>query len=62
MSGTKTVCQLCGDGWGDEEFMLGMCCGQPLIEVPKTEADLEKDRRYAEAKKRVLAAAAKLDW
>jgi len=31
MSNVK--CQVCGDGFGDEEYMLGLCCGYQLIYI-----------------------------
>jgi hypothetical protein len=59
---TKTVCQICGDGYGSEEFMLGRCCGLELIEVPWTKEDYEHERNRQEAIKMINERASKLDW
>lgn len=58
----KTECQICKDGYGDEEMMLGMCCGLPLVQVPWTEEDYESERKREVARKNLLEAAKKLDW
>lgn len=59
MKKTKPWCQKCGNGFADENFMLGRCCGLPMIEIeiPKEELELEEA-----ARKRILARAAKLKW
>lgn len=59
---TKTMCQVCGNGYGDEENMLGRCHGLPLIEVPWTKADYENNRKRKEAIQQILAEAKKLNW
>lgn len=59
---TKTQCQICGDGYADENFMIGRCCGLPLIEVPWTTEDYENERARKEAIQRILERASKLDW
>jgi hypothetical protein len=59
---TKTVCQVCVDSYGDEEYMLGRCCGLPLFDVPMNQADLANDRRMVQARKRLREEASKLDW
>lgn len=41
----KTECQVCKDGYADENFMIGYCCGLPLIERPYT---AEEYRAYDE--------------
>lgn len=59
---TKLQCRICGDGFADENFMLGRCCGLEMIEVPWTKADYEKEKRNKEAIREILARASKLDW
>lgn len=31
----KALCRVCHDGYSDEEFCFGRCCGQTMVEVPK---------------------------
>lgn len=31
----KALCRVCYDGYGDEEFSFGRCCGSTMVEVPK---------------------------
>lgn len=31
----KALCRVCYDGYGDEEFCFGRCCGSTMVEVPK---------------------------
>lgn len=59
---TKTVCQICVDGYGDEEFMLGRCCGLELKEVPWTKDDYDNERNRQQAIKRIIKRASKLNW
>lgn len=59
---TKTMCQVCGNGYADENFMLGRCHGLPLIEVPWTKEDYAEHEAKKEAIKRILERASKLDW
>lgn len=59
---TKTECQVCGDGYADENFMIGRCHGLPLIEVPWTKEDYEHEKERQEAIKKILERASKLDW
>ncbi|QXO12325.1 hypothetical protein pEaSNUABM49_00079 [Erwinia phage pEa_SNUABM_49] len=57
---TKTRCQICGDGYADENFMIGRCCGLPLIEVPYTKEDYENDRIRQEIIQDIMNK--KFDW
>lgn len=57
---TKTWCQVCGNGYADENFMLGYCHGLPLIEVPWTKEDYENHRRREQAIKEIMSK--KFDW
>lgn len=59
---TKTVCQICGNGYADENFMIGYCHGLPLIEVPWTKEDYEHERMRKEAIKEILKRSSNLDW
>ena len=59
---TKPWCQVCGDGFGSEEYMFGRCCGMEMIEIPYTKEDYENERKTKEAMQRILAKANKINW
>ena len=44
-----TYCKVCGDGWCDENYLLGICCGEPL-ETRKETDEEETNRRIAVAR------------
>ena len=35
MKRMKALCRSCHDGYGDEEFCFGRCCGRDMVEVPE---------------------------
>lgn len=42
----KSLCKICHDNYGDEEFCFGRCCGFDMVEVPKKMYDeISHDRR-----------------
>lgn len=56
---TKTYCPVCNDGYSDEDFMFGYCCGEKLRERLLTRE--EKEARML-ALKSIKAKVAKLGW
>lgn len=40
---TITFCRICNDGWCDEDFMFGFCCGHTLS--TRLETDEEENSR-----------------
>lgn len=54
-----TYCKNCGDGWSDEDFMFGTCCGARLRTRLETDEE-EKSRR--EAVNRITERASKQNW
>lgn len=30
----KALCQVCHDGYSDEEYCFGRCCNSPMVEIP----------------------------
>ena len=59
---TKTQCQVCGDGYADENLMLGRCCGVRMIEVPWSEQDYLDEKEKKEAIQKILERANKMEW
>ncbi len=59
---TKTACQRCGDNFSNEGFELGMCCGLPLVEVPFTKEDWEREIKIEKVKSLIYEEASKLGW
>jgi len=57
---TITYCPVCDDGWSDENYMLGVCCGGAELEE-RPETDEEFCSRVA-AENRVRQRAEELDW
>ena len=31
----KALCKICHDGYSDENFCFGRCCGVKMVEIPK---------------------------
>jgi hypothetical protein len=58
----KTICQVCGNKYGSEEFMLGMCHGLPLINTPFTDKDYNEYELILKANSNVIKHAKKLGW
>lgn len=50
----KTWCKSCGDNYGDENNMLGRCCGDRLYEIPYTPTIMHSENRRKEALKSLL--------
>lgn len=55
-------CQVCGNHFGDEQYMLGRCHGVPLRQRPATEEEQAQWQRYRAAKASILRKAAALGW
>lgn len=43
---TKALCKICHDGYADENFSFGRCCGVRMVEIPQDLWDSidQKDR------------------
>lgn len=46
----KALCRICHDGYGDEEYCFGRCCGFDMVEVPRKMYN-EVSHDYAAVKK-----------
>jgi hypothetical protein len=48
-----TYCEQCGDGWCDENYLLGVCCGEQLKTRKETdEEEVVRERAVANILKR----------
>ena len=56
---TVTYCENCGDGYSDEEYMLGWCCHQSLSTRLET---AEEEKQRESAIKSIIDKANKLGW
>ncbi len=60
---TKTWCSVCGNGWGDENFFLGLCCGRDLIfDHPMTQEEILQELKREKLTAAILKRASKLGW
>lgn len=60
---TKTWCRSCGDRWGDENYLIGLCCGYELyFDYPMTEEDIQKEIKRDLAREAVIKRAKLLRW
>ena len=54
-----TFCCHCGDGWSDENFMIGWCCGSELSQRSETK---EEEEVREKALKNIKCESEKLGW
>lgn len=43
----KALCRSCHDNYADENFCFGRCCGQDMVEVPRSEYEEVSHNRVA---------------
>lgn len=54
-------CLVCHDP-ANENYELGMCCGQPMKMRPETEPEYQNRLRYIQAGENIIKAAKRLTW
>lgn len=59
----KTWCTNCGDKWGDENFLLGMCCGRELIyDYPMNPEEIKQELQRDIIINKTINRARRLKW